>query len=291
MLEQFQKYLISEKRMATLSVDAYLFDLERFFVFIDNPNVDKNTIKKVLTYTSIRSWVSSLKKDGLSNRSINRKISSLRTFCKWCVKESFVDENPMLKITNLKQNKRLPEFVKQQEIDLEKTECLFSDDFAGLRDKLIFELFYQTGMRLSELINLKSQDIQNNTIKVLGKRNKERIIPINESLIAIITSYKEQKEFLQLECNYLLCTEKGNKLYPKFVYRKINSYLSTITKMQKKSPHVLRHTFATHMLNNGASLEAIKEVLGHANLSATQVYTHNSFKEISNIYKQAHPRG
>src|SRR5690554_1200487 len=197
----------------------------------------------------------------------------------------------MLKIKGPKQEKRLPEFVKEEEIQLEQLNELFPEGFPGLRDRLIIEVLYQTGMRLSELIHLKRMDFQNNTLKVLGKRNKERIIPITKELSDQLNLYLESPSYQAARIEYLFITDKGKKMYPKFVYRKVKYYLSLLTNLNKRSPHVLRHTFATHMLNNGAGLETLKEVLGHASLSATQVYTHNSFDQIAKIYGQSHPRG
>jgi integrase/recombinase XerC len=202
-----------------------------------------------------------------------------------------IEVNPAIKINGPKQHKKLPSFVKEKELDKTKLDDLFSDDFEGVRDKLMFELFYQTGIRLSELIELKEKNITSNSIKVLGKRNKERIIPISENLTNFISIYKELKNSMLIDSAGFLCLINGNKLYPKFVYRKINYYLSLVTSLEKKSPHILRHSFATHMLNNGAGLETLKDLLGHASLAATQVYTHNSFAQLTNIYSSAHPRG
>jgi integrase/recombinase XerC len=190
-----------------------------------------------------------------------------------------------------KNNKRLPSFVQQKQLSEDKLENTFSDDFDGQRDRLMFELLYQTGIRLSELISLKDVDATNNQIKVLGKRNKERIIPISKELSQLIHNYRILRKDIAVSTDALLVLKTGKNLYAKFVYRKINKYLSIATDVRKKSPHVLRHTFATHMLNNGAGLEVLKELLGHANLSATQVYTHNSFAELTAIYSQSHPRG
>jgi integrase/recombinase XerC len=228
---------------------------------------------------------------GSSSRSVNRKLSTLRTFYRWCLKQGFTDNNPMLKIKGPKLEKRLPVFLKQSEIEDDKLTPLFSDDFDGVRDRLILELFYQTGIRLSELITLKEVDVTNNSIKVLGKRNKERIIPISMELSKQISVYQKHKILNAINAPYLLTLINGKNLYPKFVYRKINYYLGLVSSMDKKSPHVLRHTFATHMLNNGTGLETLKNILGHASLSATQVYTHSSFTQLNNIYSQAHPRG
>jgi integrase/recombinase XerC len=187
--------------------------------------------------------------------------------------------------------KRLPTFAKESELESTKINSVFNSNFEGLRDKLIFELFYQTGIRLTELINIKESDVNVESIKILGKRNKERLIPISPELFQLIAQYRILKRNIVAKNNFLIVLDSGEKMYSKFVYRKIIYYLSMITNLDKKSPHVLRHTFATHLLNNGAGLETIKDLLGHSNLAATQVYTHNSFAKLSNIYSQAHPRG
>lgn len=288
MLENFESYLLKEKRNSVHTVSAYLNDVQTFLTF---SNIKSTSEFDELNYNIVRAWMVALIEAGTSNRSVNRKLSALRTFFKWAKRNRLIQEDPMLRIKGPKQGKRLPEFVKSEALETQKIEALFNDSFSGKRDRIMFELFYQTGMRLSELIGLKHQDFFDDSLKVIGKRNKERIIPISKDLAELLFDFLKQKRELHPDCNYILCTDKGEKLYPKFVYRKINNYLSSITSLKKKSPHVLRHTFATHMLNNGAGLEALKEILGHANLSATQVYTHHSFAEVSKIYKQAHPRG
>jgi integrase/recombinase XerC len=197
----------------------------------------------------------------------------------------------MIKVNGPKNAKRLPSFAKESELSPEKIDTLFTDDFDGVRDNLMFEMFYQTGIRLSELIGLKDLDVSSESIKVLGKRNKERIIPISKDLYQLVNDYRIFRNGMGINSNYLFVLNNGNKLYAKFVYRRINNYLGKATSLDKCSPHVLRHTFATHMLNNGAGLETLKDILGHANLSATQVYTHNSFAKLTNIYSHAHPRG
>lgn len=288
MLELFESYLASEKRCSEHTVTAYLNDVGSFLVF--NTITDIKELDE-LTHHSIRGWMISLIEGGIENRSVNRKLSSLRTFFKWAKRNSIIKIDPMLSVKGPKQQKRLPEFVKEEEFTTQITEELFKSDFSGLRDHVMVELFYQTGIRLSELLGLKENDVFDQSIKVLGKRNKERIIPISNELDGLIKNYVGLKHELLFNISSLLVTDKGNKIYPKFAYRKINYYLSLITKLGKKSPHILRHTFATHMLNNGAGLESLKEILGHANLSATQVYTHNSFDKLTSIYRQAHPRG
>jgi len=250
---------------------------------------DKEAFKRI-NFRDVRAWIIELKDHSISNRSINRKISSLRALYKWLRKEGDVFDNPMVKIVAPKTEKRLPHFAKQSELNKTQVEVSI-DDFEVFRDHVIFEIFYQTGIRLSELINLTDSQVQPAYIRVIGKRNKERQIPISQQLFQLIEKYKSIRENEAIDATYLFVLKNGKKLYPKLVYRKINSYLSQVTSLDKKSPHVLRHTFATHMLNNGAGLETLKELLGHANLAATQVYTHNSFVQLSNIYSQAHPRG
>ncbi len=224
-------------------------------------------------------------------QSVNRKLSTLRTYFKWLKKEEVIVDNPMKLIRGPKNAKRLPSFVQKKELTAGKLDQHFEQDFEGKRDRLMFELFYQTGIRLNELIHLKQKDVNSSQIKVLGKRNKERIIPISKDLANLIVDYQIARNEIAHSDEFLLVLKTGKKLYPKLVYRRINNYLSLATDIKKRSPHVLRHTFATHMLNNGAGLEVLKELLGHANLSATQVYTHNSFAELTAIYSQSHPRG
>lgn len=288
MFNKFESYLTVERRLSSHTLTAYLKDLEQFLAFAVLESEDELI---EINHQIIRSWVVDLINRGANNRSVNRKLSSLRTFFKWALKEGLITVNPMLRVKGPKQGKRLPEFVKKEELDLDKIDPIFTKDWSGTRDRLMVELFYQTGIRLSELIELRRSSIEGGTIKVLGKRNKERIIPIPPALENELILLCDSDMNRESNLPFIFLTEKGNKLYPKFVYRKINYYLSVLTNLQKKSPHVLRHTFATHMLNNGAGLETLKEVLGHANLSATQVYTHNSFDELNKIYKQAHPRG
>jgi integrase/recombinase XerC len=286
MLQKFYEYLRFEKRFSEHTLVAYTTDLEQFVVFSEVTSLQAITqLKSVF----IRGWIVQLMEDGYSNKSVNRKLASLRTLFKWLRKEGISIENPMSRIRGPKVEKRLPSFAREQELGSDRTKHLFNDDFNGLRDELMLELFYQTGIRLSELIGLTLPDIQSNSIKVLGKRNKERIIPISSSLHQIIQRYIAARAVFA-KCNRLLMLENGKPLYPAFVYRKIHQMLGTLTTLDKRSPHVLRHTFATHMLNNGAGLETLKALLGHASLAATQVYTHNSFAQLNQIYRHAHPR-
>ena len=287
-LLQFEDYLKTEKRFSENTCVAYKNDLNQF---IDFAQINIQEELKEVNYQLIRSWIVNLIDQGSNHRTVNRKLSTLRTFYRWCLKQGFTDTNPMLKIKGPKLEKRLPVFLKQSELDEQKLTPLFSEDFDGIRDRLIVELFYQTGIRLSELITLKEEDVSNSSIKVLGKRNKERIIPISIELSNQISVYQKHKHLNGITASNLLTLITGKNLYPKLVYRKINYYLGLVSSIDKKSPHVLRHTFATHMLNNGTGLETLKNILGHASLSATQVYTHSSFTQLNTIYSQAHPRG
>lgn len=287
MFQRFEQYLLTEKRFSDHTLQAYVLDVSQFFSFARIEFTDLQTISASL----VRSWIVELFDQGMSRKSINRKLSSLRTYFKWLKKEGVLTGNPMSKVNGPKNEKRLPQFARETELRSDRLDNLFTDDFDGLRDRLMLEMFYQTGMRLSELIGLKDADVQADRVRVLGKRNKERLIPLSEGLLELVQSYREAKAFVAQGSASFFVLKNGNKLYPKFVYRKINGYLACVTNLEKTSPHVLRHTFATHMLNNGAGLETLKDLLGHASLSATQVYTHNSFAQLSKIYSQAHPRG
>ncbi len=291
--DNFLRYIQFEKRYSSKTVIAYQNDLSQFKEFITH-EYSIQDIQSV-THQMIRSWIVSLASKSISSRTINRKISTLKSYYKFLLKEDIVHKNPMVKITSPKMNKKIPEFVAKEKMDILFDDVSFGTEFEGIRDRLIIELFYFTGMRLSELIELKHKDIDlnNQRLKVLGKRNKERIIPFSNVLSNSISDYKQvrEKEVEQIDStDYFFVTKKGKKIYGKLVYQVVNSYLGKVSTLRKKSPHVLRHTFATHMLNNGADLNAIKEILGHANLAATQIYTHNTVEKLKTIYKQAHPR-
>lgn len=288
MLDNFIDFLSAQKRFSEHTAIAYRKDLEQFLEFAD---ISNQTDLKEVNGRLIRGWMVELMEKDYVPQSVNRKLSTLRTYFKWLKKEEIISDNPMKLIRGPKNAKRLPTFVQKKELTESKLDQLFDDDFEGQRDRLMFELFYQTGIRLNELIHLRDVSVNSSQIKVLGKRNKERIIPISKELANRVNSYRSARREIADPSDFLLVLKTGKKLYPKFVYRKINNYLSLATDMKKRSPHVLRHTFATHMLNNGAGLEVLKELLGHANLSATQVYTHNSFAELTAIYSQSHPRG
>lgn len=285
--DNFIHYLEVERRYSAHTLLAYGEDLIQFYAFAEISDADL----KEVNHSLVRGWVVQLVESKNTNRTVARKISCLRSFFRWLISQGVIAVNPMLRVRAPKAEKRLPNFVKESEIERGDMLELFSDSFSGNRDRLMVELLYQTGMRRAELINLKEKDVQEGQIKVLGKRNKERIIPISADLSELIRYYRSGKPQTDEAKEYLLVRDNGKKMYPEFVYRKINNYLGSVSSVQKKSPHVLRHTFATHLLNNGAGLESLKELLGHAGLTATQVYTHNSFAQISSIYSQAHPRG
>jgi len=293
-VEGFLDHIQKEKRFSQHTVVAYSKDLDQFLHHITE-NLEIAFIKEV-DHHDIRSWIISiLEDDKLQASSVNRKISCLRSFYRYMVRNEIVEKNPMAKITSLKTKKKLPLFLEQSQILNLLDGMEFGDDFTGIRDKLIIELLYCTGMRRAELIGLESLNVNGSKqeIKVLGKRNKERIIPLSPQTIGLIQEYQRMSYEYFGSSNtgkYLFTDDVGNMMSDGFVYRKVNKYLRLVTTIGKKSPHILRHTFATHMLNNGADLNAIKELLGHANLSATQVYTHNSIEKLKLIYEQAHPR-
>jgi integrase/recombinase XerC len=287
--QKFLDYIRFEKRYSVHTVISYSRDLDQFEIYLGEV-YELNDLLEA-GHQMVRSWIVKLMEVGITARTINRKLSTLKSFYKYSLRQGEITKNPMNKVVAPKTAKKLPEFVEQDKMQLLFRDDVFSDDFASLRDRLMLELLYATGIRLSELVGLKESDVSANAIKVLGKRNKERIIPVGNFLMELIQNYLNKKKEISLEQNeYLLVTDRGDKLYDKFVYRKVNYYLGVITTANKKSPHVLRHTFATHMLNNGADLNAIKELLGHANLSATQVYTHNTIEKLKNVHSQAHPR-
>ena len=285
--DKFINYLTSEKRFSDHTITSYSNDIKQFILFLSDEYEINSSISDV-NFQIVRSWIASLLENGLTPRSVNRKISTLKTYFKFLIREGFIYESPMLKVVAPKSQKSLPSFVEEDQIELLLTEVKFDDGFVGTRDKLIIELFYVTGIRLSELINITISDINftDNLVKVLGKRNKERLIPLSNTIIESLQLFIEKYDIV----HYLFTNLNGTKMYTKLVYRVVNKYIGKISSINKKSPHILRHTFATHMLNNGADINAIKELLGHANLSATQVYTHNTIEKLKLVYKQAHPR-
>ncbi len=286
----FVNYLNYEKHFSKHTVTAYQNDLFQFQKFISE-NFDTDEIK-IINHQMIRSWLVQLMNDKISARSVARKLTTLKTFYRFLLKENIVESNPMAKVQSPKIQKRLPVFVEETPMNILLDNIEFENNFEGVRDKLIINILYSTGIRLSELIGLKKLDVDsyNQQIKVLGKRNKERIIPITKELSDQIILYNQMKADEGFQNENLLVTSKGEKLYPKLVYTIVKKNLSFVTSIEKRSPHVLRHTFATHLLNKGADLNAIKELLGHANLSATQIYTHNSIERLKTIYKNKHPR-
>ena len=287
--ESFLSYLQYEKRYSSHTVLSYDCDLTQFFEFYSTTN---EVQVEDITFKDVRRWIVFLMNEGKSSRTVNRKLSSLKSFFRFLLRESIIDTNPMDRVVGPKQGKKLPGFVAKHAMQVLR-EVDFGEGFEGVRDRLVVEMFYQTGMRLSELMNLRVINFDRGTssIKVLGKRNKERIIPVSKSLVDLINVYLALKaETFGNEDGFLFVTKKGVPVYEKLLYRIVTKHLGKITTMAKRSPHVLRHTFATHLLNNGAELNAVKELLGHSNLSATQIYTHTTFERLNEIYKQAHPR-
>ena len=284
---KFIKYLSAEKRFSEHTITSYSTDLDQFSIFLSEEYQISNEVSEI-SFQIVRSWIASLLEKGVTPRSVNRKISTLKTYFKFLIREKVISESPMLKIVAPKSKKRLPVFIEENQIENLLNEVEFDEGFIGERDKLIIELFYVTGIRLSELINIKILDINvsNSLIKVLGKRNKERLIPLSINIVNELQTFVKKYNLN----NYLFTNLGGTKVYTKLVYRVVKKYIAKISSVNKKSPHILRHTFATHMLNNGADINAIKELLGHANLSATQVYTHNTIEKLKTVYKQAHPR-
>jgi len=290
-IQAFIDYLKFEKRYSQYTVRSYQDDLIQFFGFLEN-QFGELQLREIST-SFVRSWLAELKEKKISSKSINRKISSLKSFFKFQLKTGILDKTPMKGIINPKIGKRLPVFVEQECMQDLLNKVEFPDNWQGHTDKLLIVIFYNTGMRLSELINLHEHQINyhNKTIKVLGKGNKERVIPVSNDLIDQIKNYTVQKDKNEDDTrNYLLVNEKGKKLYPKYAYLAVKKYLSKITTIDKKSPHVLRHSFATHLTNSGADLNAVKELLGHASLAATQLYTHNTIEKLKDVYKKSHPK-
>ena len=288
-INNFLEYLKIEKRYSVHTLVSYESDLLQFDNYLSN--VYDGVSLSFVEMLHVRSFMVELLELRLAKSSVARKISTIKSLYKFLKKEKVINSSPVQLLETPKIDKRLPTFIKEDEITNLFEEFKFEESFNGKRDKLILILLYQTGIRLSELIGLNDRDIRNQEIKVLGKRNKERIIPLSSITNILVMDYLKIKSDLYPKTKPFFITDKGNKLYEKFVYRKVNYYLSLVSSKQKKSPHILRHTFATHMLNNGADLNAIKEILGHENLSATQVYTHNSFQKLKSIHKQSHPRG
>ena len=291
-LSSFNDYLLLEKKYSKHTVNAYTKDLKDFTKFnyetFSQENIDK------ANYSQIRSWIISLVDSGLENRTVNRKISSLNSYYKFLIKTEVVKANPLSKHKALKVSKKVQIPFSKNEVNMVLDEFNFDNSFEGIRDKLIIELFYSTGIRRIELVQLQLKDVDeaNKTLKVLGKRNKERYLPLLESVLDTIRVYISKRNKLETIVNKetLFLTKKGYKIYETLVYRIINNYFSKASTKVKKSPHILRHSFATHLLNQGADLNAVKELLGHSSLAATQVYTHNSIAELKKVYAKSHPR-
>lgn len=291
-LKKFTDYLLLERKYSALTVKAYQTDLEGFMEFVKT-EFNEITINNV-NYSQIRSWIVSLVEKKVSNRSINRKVSALNTYFKFLQKVGDIKLNPLTKHKALKTSKKIQIPFSELEINTAIDDLYYEDSFEGIRDKLIIELFYSTGIRRIELVELKlaSIDFQNNTLKVLGKRNKERLVPLLHSVVQSLQHYLKSRSELKtiVDIDALFLTKNGVKVYETLVYRIINDYFSKASLKVKKSPHILRHSFATHLLNQGADLNVVKELLGHSSLAATQVYTHNSIAELKKVHINAHPR-
>jgi len=287
----FIQYLRFEKRYSQHTLKAYQTDLLQFFTYISG-QFSIYDIPHVALF-HIRSWLASLKDDGQTARSINRKISSLSSLYKYLLKQQLVDKNLVRQVHALKLPERLPTFLKEQETEALLEEQQFDEGFKGFTDRMICDLLYQAGLRRAELQQLKEKDVEWSLaqIRILGKGNKERLVPVSPMLLQTIKEYIAEKKKQGYDRHHLLVLESGRPLYAGYIYRIVNKYLADTTTLQKKSPHILRHTFATHLLNNGANIQAIKELLGHSSLAATQVYTYNNIEKLKEIHKLNHPRG
>lgn len=292
LIQSFLSYLTFQKRYSKHTIISYQNDLSGFFDFIELQF--GSTALSDINPSFIRSWLAGLKQAGMESKSLNRKISSLKSFFKYQLKQGVLVTSPMATIISPKIKKRLPQFVAEKDINTLFNNVEFPDTWEGATHRLILELFYNTGMRQAELVNLKESQIDksNNNIKVLGKGNKERVLPVSKELMELVQCYMNSKRtgLNHFDGEILLVNKSGKRLYPKYVYNAVRYYLTTVTTIDKKSPHVLRHTFATHLMNNGAELNAVKELLGHSSLAATQIYTHNTIEKLKDVYKKAHPK-
>ena len=291
-IQPYQDYLVKEKNYSPLTVQAYVSDVQTFQIYLSDFH-DNLSLEEV-NYSQVRSWIVVLIENNISATSVNRKVSSLKSFYKFLLKTKQISVNPLLKHKSLKTAKKVQIPFSEKELQDVFEFNSYSNDFEGIRNQLIIELFYTTGIRRAEMINLalNNVDTAQKTIKVIGKRNKERIIPLLNCTIELIEAYKHERNHLERvnQKEMLILSKNGNKVSESFVYRLINEYFSTVSQKTKKSPHVLRHSFATHLLNNGADLNSVKELLGHASLSSTQIYTHSSLAELKKVYQEAHPR-
>jgi integrase/recombinase XerC len=292
MRDSFLKYLQYEKRYSQHTLVAYEGDLKKLEEFLTDHGLSTVSTEEA-THNDLREWIYHLREEGNDPRSVNRRIATLRTYYKFLLRNHHMEKDPSSKLRALKTGKKLPDFVSEADMMGMLDKIIFEDSFEGYRDRLILELLYGTGIRLSELLSLKFSRINTHerTVKVLGKRNKERVIPIPKGLTSLITAYQKKRTFEGIkETDLVIVTKEGDPGYPMMVYRTVRRYLDEFTTLDKRSPHVLRHTFATHLVNKGAELNAVKDLLGHANLAATQVYTHNTFDRLKSVYDQAHPK-
>jgi integrase/recombinase XerC len=292
-IQSFIDYLKFEKRYSPHTLISYEHDIRSFFDYLNRTFGETNLTE--INSGFVRSWLAHMKEDKNSAKTINRKLSSLRSFFKYHLKRGAITAMPTVNVTAPKISRRLPVFVKETEArDLINSLNSTAENWKGLNARVLITLFYATGMRLSELIGLKEKqiDISRSQIRVLGKGNKERLIPVSGEIVKMIQSYQDYKkrDIADPDQDMLLVTEKGKKLYPKYAWLLVNEYLKGVSSLDKRSPHVLRHTFATHLMNNGADLNAVKELLGHSSLAATQVYTHNTIEKLKDVYKKAHPK-
>lgn len=291
MIDSFLNYLRFEKRFSPHTIISYQNDLSQFEAFL---KVSFEDTPQTATYSMVRSWIVQLAEKQMDPISINRKIASLRSFFKFLMRRELISKDPMTKIKVLKTKKKLPHFVKEPEMVTVLDQQQFEDTHEGWRERMVLELLYGTGIRLSELVNLKENQInlQERTIKVLGKRNKERVIPFSDSLVSIINGYRKarNKQVAARDHGCFVVSDTGGKCYAMLIYRIVKKHLGKFTSVEKRSPHVLRHSYATHLLNKGAEINAVKDLLGHSSLAATQVYTHNSTERLKKVFDQAHPK-
>ncbi|PWL30871.1 tyrosine-type recombinase/integrase [uncultured Roseivirga sp.] len=292
MIDSFLRYISFEKRYSQHTVKSYQNDLNQFEQYAQQ-QFNISSLSEA-TQLMIRSWVLSLMDEGTSARTVNRKIASLRSFYKFLLKREAITKDPTQKIKSLKVKKELPGFANEEEFSTFLDRLVFEDSFEGKTEQIILELLYGTGIRLSELLGLKVSDFKSSesTIKVLGKRNKERIIPVSKRLNELLKNLIAEKNhvFSHDQNSYLIVNKNGGQTYPMMIYRIVRKYLNEVSSLDKKSPHALRHTFATHLLDKGADLNAVKDLLGHSSLAATQVYTHNSLEKLKSVFNQAHPK-